>query len=100
MIHKVKSSSTHGVGCLLKQKLLYHPVSQKYFFFSAFPISQTNNHNFYKLKTAALKNVQTIRLAADRHTMIREADRLPERHLCSEGGAADILEERRSNLIR
>lgn len=49
--------------------------------------------------TVALKNVQTIQFGSDRRMRIREADRLPERHLCSEGGAADILEERRSNLI-
>lgn len=104
MIHKVKSPSTRGVGGLLKQKLLYHPVYQKYFFFSAFP----NNQNFYKLKadtkvgflTVALKNVQTIQFGSDRRTRIPEADRLPERRLCSDGGTADILEERRSNLIR
>lgn len=83
----------------------------KVFFFSAFPKSQTNNRNFHKLKTdtkdrhyefltVALKNVQTIQFGSDRRTRILEADRLPERRLCSEGGAADILEERRSNLIR
>lgn len=44
----------------------------------------------------ALKNVQTIQFGSDRRTRIR----LPERRLCSEGAAADILEERRPNLIR